>query len=89
LLRRGATIDAADITFDQELNADTGIAVPAIPPGVTLEQMLARLERQIIENALRQYQNNRERVARELGLARSSLFKRLREWGHSRGEESE
>jgi DNA-binding NtrC family response regulator len=89
LLRRGPTIDAADIAFDQEMNADTGIPVPAIPPGVTLEEMVARLERQIIENALRQYQNNRERVARELGIARSSLFKRLREWGLSRGDESE
>jgi DNA-binding NtrC family response regulator len=89
LLRRGATIDADDLTFDQEMNAETGIAVPGIPPGVTLEEMLARLERQIIENALRHYQNNRERVARELGIARSTLFKRLRDWGLSRGDESE
>ncbi|HZA50400.1 MAG TPA: sigma-54 dependent transcriptional regulator, partial [Myxococcaceae bacterium] len=89
LLRRGAMIDADDLTFDQEINAETGIPVPGIPPGITLKEMLARLERQIIENALRHYQNNRERVARELGIARSTLFKRLREWGLSRGDESE
>jgi two-component system response regulator HydG len=89
LLRRGAMIDAADISFDQEMNAETGIALPGIPPGLTLEEMLARLERQIIESALRHHHNNREKVARELGIARSTLFKRLKDWGLSRGDEAE
>ena len=53
----------------------------------TLEQMLLKLERQIVEAALRRYNNNRERVARELGVARSTLFKRLKEWGLTRQEE--
>ncbi len=89
LLRRGSIIDAADFTFDQELNKETGIAVPELPPGMTLEQMLEKLERQIVQNALRRYQNNRERVARELGVARSTLFKRLKDWGLTRQEERE
>jgi DNA-binding NtrC family response regulator len=81
LLRKGPMIDAGDITFDQEVNPETGVAVPELPPGMTLEQMLERLERQIVETALRRFNNNRERVAKELGVARSTLFKRLKDWG--------
>ncbi len=54
---------------------------------MTLEQMLQKLERQIVETALRRYNNNRERVARELGVARSTLFKRLKEWGLTKQED--
>ena len=87
LLRKGANLEPGDITFDQEVNRETGVAVPELPPGMTLEQMLLKLERQIVEAALRRYNNNRERVARELGVARSTLFKRLKEWGLTRQEE--
>ncbi|QRO00486.1 sigma 54-interacting transcriptional regulator [Archangium violaceum] len=87
LLRKGASIDATDLTFDQEVNRETGVSVPELPPGMTLEQMLFKLERQIVEAALRRYGNNRERVARELGVARSTLFKRLKEWGLTKQEE--
>jgi DNA-binding NtrC family response regulator/pSer/pThr/pTyr-binding forkhead associated (FHA) protein len=87
LLRRGANIEADDITFDAPLSAEAPASDDALQgvdteaqPGQTLEQMLARCERQIIESALRRCDNNRERVARELGMARSTLFKRLREW---------
>ncbi|MFP2897929.1 helix-turn-helix domain-containing protein [Corallococcus sp. 4LFB] len=63
--------------------------MPELPPGMTLEQMLEKLERQIIETALRRFNNNRERVARELGLARSTLFKRLKDWGLTKQDEQE
>jgi DNA-binding NtrC family response regulator len=81
LLRKGPVIDASDVSFDQETNAETGMALPELIPGQTLEQMLEKLERQIVETALRKYDNNKERVARELGVARSTLFKRLKDWG--------
>jgi DNA-binding NtrC family response regulator len=87
LLRKGASIEATDLSFDQEVNRDTGVLVPGFAPGMTLEQMLLKLERQIIEAALRRYNNNRERVARELGIARSTLFKRLKEWGLTKQED--
>ncbi|WP_342380900.1 sigma 54-interacting transcriptional regulator [Myxococcus stipitatus] len=89
LMRKGPSIDASDLTFDQEMNKETGIAVPELPPGMTLEQMLEKLERQIVEAALRRFNNNRERVARELGVARSTLFKRLKDWGLTRQDEQE
>jgi DNA-binding NtrC family response regulator len=87
LLRKGTAIDAGDISFDQEVNRETGLMVPEMTPGMTLEQMLLKLERQIVESALRRNNNNRERVARELGIARSTLFKRLKDWGLTRHEE--
>ncbi|MCP3097670.1 sigma 54-interacting transcriptional regulator [Myxococcus sp. K15C18031901] len=89
LFRKGPVIDAGDLSFDQEINKETGIAVPELPPGMTLEQMLEKLERQIVEAALRRYNNNRERVARELGVARSTLFKRLKDWGLTKQDEQE
>jgi DNA-binding NtrC family response regulator len=89
LLRKGTAIESSDLSFDQETNRETGITVPELPAGMTLEQMLERLERQIIETALRRYNNNRERVARELGVARSTLFKRLKQWGLTKQEEEE
>jgi DNA-binding NtrC family response regulator len=88
LLRRGTAIDVQDISFDQEVNRETGVTIPDMP-GLTLEQRLEKLERQIIESALLRYNNNRERVARELGMARSTLFKRLKLWGVTRTEEEE
>ncbi|MBJ6763158.1 sigma 54-interacting transcriptional regulator [Myxococcaceae bacterium JPH2] len=89
LLRKGTAVDAGDISFDQELNRETGVVVPELPPGMTLEQMMEKLERQIVEAALRRCNNNRERVARELGVARSTLFKRLKDWGLTRQDEQE
>ncbi|HLM48645.1 MAG TPA: helix-turn-helix domain-containing protein [Myxococcaceae bacterium] len=50
--------------------------------------MLRQLERQIIEGTLRRLNNHREQTARTLGLARSSRFKRLKQWGYTQ-EESE
>jgi transposase-like protein len=87
LLRRGTTIEPGDLSFDPEPTpgqhegmVPTGVFVP----GLRLEEMLERAERQIIEAALRRFNNNRERVARELGVARSTLFKRLKDWGMTR-----
>jgi DNA-binding NtrC family response regulator len=87
LLKKGPLIDVDDLSFDQEVNTETGITVPELPRGMSLEQMLEKLERQIVETALRRYHNNRERVARELGVARSTLFKRLKDWGLTRKDE--
>jgi DNA-binding NtrC family response regulator len=49
--------------------------------------MMQRLERHLIESALRRCGYHKEKAAKELGLARSSLFKQLKEWGYGQGEE--
>jgi len=81
LLRRGPTIDAPDITFDQEMNLQVGITIPELPSGMSLENMMLRLEKQIIEAVMRRHQGNRALAARDLGLGRSTLFKRLKDFG--------
>lgn len=89
LLRKGPMIDGSDLSFDQEVNAQVGVNVPELAAGMTLEQMMEKLERQVVESALRKCNNNRERVAKELGVARSTLFKRLKDWGLTKQGELE
>jgi DNA-binding NtrC family response regulator/pSer/pThr/pTyr-binding forkhead associated (FHA) protein len=91
LLRRGTSIDESDLSFDPDPSPRLrdGASVGQYVPGRRLEEMLEVAERQIVESALRQFNNNRERVARELGVARSTLFKRLKDWGMTRQDEQE
>jgi DNA-binding NtrC family response regulator len=92
LLRRGTAIDEADLSFDPDPSPrqreGSALAGQYIP-GRKLEELLELAERQIVESALRQFSNNRERVAKELGVARSTLFKRLKDWGMTRQDENE
>jgi two-component system, NtrC family, response regulator HydG len=81
LLRTGPTIDVGELRFDAQPSPRNGALPGGFVPGLTLEQMLRKREREIIEGALRHFDNNRGRVARELGVARSTLFKRLKDWG--------
>jgi DNA-binding NtrC family response regulator len=84
LLRKGPKIDAGDITFDQEYGLeqrDMLFLTLEMPRGLNLEQILQLLERQVVEATLRRLQNNKGLAAKELGLARSTLFKRLKDWG--------
>jgi DNA-binding NtrC family response regulator len=81
LLRTSPTIDVSELHFDVQPSRPDGRLSGSFVPGLTLEQMLREREREIIESALRHFDNNRERVARELGVARSTLFKRLKDWG--------
>lgn len=87
LLRTGQTIDVGELQFDPE-PARTRLLDQFIP-GMTLDQMLRQREREIVESALLHFDNNRERVARELGVARSTLFKRLKDWGLTKHDEPE
>ncbi len=82
LLRKAQNIDAGDLTFDSrgdQQPARIGGELDCIP-GMSLEAQLERAERMIIEGAIRRF-STRDQVARELSIARSTLFKRLKEWG--------
>ena len=81
LLRKSQQIEATDLSFDPEPCTEARLPAGEFIPGLTLDQMLRQREREIVESALRRFDNNRERVARELGVARSTLFKRLKDWG--------
>jgi DNA-binding NtrC family response regulator len=76
LVRKGPQLDASDLTFEEPLPRPPQPGAPLeLPEGVTLEQMMQRLERQLIESTLRRCGNHKDRAAKQLGLARSSLFK--------------
>ncbi|KFE63760.1 helix-turn-helix domain-containing protein [Hyalangium minutum] len=80
--RKGPKVDTGDISFEEAYHRAPevrNLESLELPAGVTLEPMMARLERQFIESALRRCQYHKERTAKELGLARSSLFKRLKQ----------
>ncbi|WP_224249423.1 sigma 54-interacting transcriptional regulator [Hyalangium gracile] len=90
LLRKGPKIDTGDISFDQEYSRGPSAASSLsfdFPAGLNLDQMMEHVQRQIVEASLRRHNNNKEKVAKELGLARSTLFKRLREWGFTKSDE--
>jgi two-component system response regulator HydG len=89
LLRNGPTIDVGELRLDPEPGGDSRMPVGEFIPGMTLDQMLRQREREIVVGALRHFDNNRERVARELGVARSTLFKRLKDWGLTRHDDPE
>ncbi|WP_224369464.1 sigma 54-interacting transcriptional regulator [Hyalangium versicolor] len=90
LLRKGPKIDAPDISFDDEYSQglvnSTNLSID-FPANTDLERMMEMVQRQIVVNTLRRHHNNKEKVAKELGLARSTLFKRLREWGLTKSDE--
>ncbi len=90
LLRKGPKIEADDISFDQEYSRGAVGAFTLtfdFPGGINLDEMMEMVQRQIVVATLRRYHNNRERAAKELGLARSTFFKRLRDWGLTKGDE--
>ncbi|MCL2625888.1 MAG: sigma 54-interacting transcriptional regulator [Cystobacterineae bacterium] len=86
LLRDGAVIDVKDILFDGPTTLPPHpqglpLSNTELPAGLTLDKAIENFEKNVIETALKRHKNNRERVAKELGVARSTLFKRLKEWG--------
>jgi transcriptional regulator with GAF, ATPase, and Fis domain len=90
LMRRGTRIEPSDITFEEDPDQAPQAPEPLrleLPEGMTLVQMMEHLERQVIENTLHRFNNHRDQTARTLGLARSSLFKRLKQWGYTQEEE--
>ena len=90
LLRRGPFIDAGDLSFDvarASPSAEPPAPVEAGAEGQPLEARLQVVEKQLILATLRKHDGNREKAARELGLSRSSLFKRLKDWGITNSDE--
>jgi transcriptional regulator with PAS, ATPase and Fis domain len=80
-------IDSTDLSFDVQSVEDRDIPIPEFPPGTTLAQMLESVEQKIVELYLKRFKDNREKVAKELGVARSTLFKRLKDWGLTGAQE--
>jgi two-component system, NtrC family, response regulator HydG len=90
LLRRGHSVEAGDISFAAPTSqALPPVTVPVGPPplegqiyqpGRTLADHMESLEKEIVLQALRVH-GGKEKACKELGVARSTLFKRLKDWG--------
>jgi DNA-binding NtrC family response regulator len=73
IMSRSGVLTASDLT----LAADTGVST-----GMEMEDYnLERIEKLAIEKALDKHGGNISRTARELGLTRASLYRRMRRYG--------
>lgn len=79
LLVRGHSIVAADL--DDALEYDAEQPTTAAPPEGTLPEAVARLEKQMIQDALAHSGGNRAEAARRLGIHRQLLYRKLDEYG--------
>jgi DNA-binding NtrC family response regulator len=93
ILTEGKTLEAADF----QLHSQVGLSVPApaamdesmTAPAVTnapgnsdnSDLNLSRIERQVIERALQKHRYNISHAARELGLTRAALYRRMEKHG--------
>jgi DNA-binding NtrC family response regulator len=90
LLRDSSKIEPGIIDFEQEperVMTDAADAPIELPEGLTLEQTLEQLERRLVETTLRRHDFHKDRTAKALGLSRSALFRRLKQWGYSQDDE--
>ncbi|OBR73424.1 sigma-54-dependent Fis family transcriptional regulator [Xanthomonas arboricola] len=79
LLVRGHSIVAADLDDALEYGAEQ--PVTAAPLEGSLPEAVARLERQMIQDALAHSGGNRAEAARRLGIHRQLLYRKLDEYG--------
>ena len=74
------------LTFEQPPEPAPGAPARAsykLPEGMTLQHLLARVERECVEDALRSCGYQRGKAAKRLGLSRTSLFERMKAWGEA------
>ncbi len=83
LLRRGESIEEDDLTFDVPRENDPAafLKIDALPDNLSLEELTAVAEKAIVMAVLDRHDGNRERTLKQLKMSRSSLYKRLKEWG--------
>jgi DNA-binding NtrC family response regulator len=90
MLREGSKIEPSAIEFEQEPEGvpmdPAKLMLKLVDEGMTLDQARERLERQIVESTLRRNDFHKERTAKALGIGRSALFKRLKQWGYTQDD---
>lgn len=77
ILSQGATLEPGDFVFKK--GADGGAASGASPVQQTIQ--LEDMERQLIQQAMQKHRGSITDVARELGLSRQALYRRLEKFG--------
>ena len=78
----GLLIDAVDLPAAIRGHLASAYAPQATPPPITpLDELLAQIERRLIENALQRARQNKSRAAELLGISRPRLYRRIKELG--------
>ncbi len=84
-LQRGAVVSAADLDLRADAGATAAAAADAALPAAWLDaplpEAVERLERLMLEHALRQSDGNRSQAARRLGIHRQLLYSKLTQYG--------
>jgi DNA-binding NtrC family response regulator len=91
LFRKALKIDAGELSLQQANRPPRAGAEELsleLPEGVSLEQMMQRVERHLVENTLRRHHHNKNRAAQQLGLSRATLFRRLKDWDLGAADEA-
>lgn len=73
----GPEIGPRDLPKRIHLAADAAQAAPRAIEAIQLEEFLARVERELIERALKRAKGNKSRAAKLLGLTRPRLYRRM------------
>jgi two-component system response regulator AtoC len=76
----GPVILPDDIPFSVQARTQ-GIETPAYSPGMTLKEIVADVERQVILKVLKENNWNRGATAEALGMNRRSLYAKMKEYG--------
>ena len=76
----GDVIEADDLPAAIRGHLGAAYAPPALhPPHIPLDELLTRVERRLIENALSRTRHNKSRAAELLGISRPRLYRRIKE----------
>lgn len=81
LFRAGDTIRAVDLHFDTPSMAKMAAVVPVLPPAPSSNRTLSEIEREHIQSALEAEKGKVEAAAKRLGMPRSTLYQRLKDYG--------
>jgi DNA-binding NtrC family response regulator len=83
VIQRGAVL-GGEVIDVHNLPGPLRTTQPAVPEeALTLKEAVARLERQMIVNALAAAGGNRSEAARQLGIGRPQLYAKMQEYGIS------
>lgn len=89
LLARGPLVQAGDLPRELHQAAQTQRYPAAEQQPVDLDQLLAEIERRLIQQALEKARGNKTQAAELLGMNRPRFYRRLEQLGLADGPESE
>lgn len=80
-IARHGVVQLADIQLLHLDAQETAFQAVQLPPGSSLDEQVRQLEIRLLSEALTAHQGNRSHAARELGLSRQGLLKKIERYG--------